>query len=453
MSNSQEETSRDDTLSLISLLIEVGGDEFREKFIQMHPTDQMNFLLELDENQRKLLYPTINPIEMGEIFQGLSDKDQLKIIEELDFEFAVSMLNNMYTDDTVDFLEQLEPEKAELFFARMDAKYVIELRKIMDFPEDTAGALMTTEFIEVKIKDTVTDAIKKIRAKGSMTETLNYLYVVDRIRGLVGVLSIKDLLFANPDDLIETIMTTNIISVKSDEDQEKVARVVRDYDFTAVPVVSSMNKLLGIITVDDIIDVIEEEITEDFGEFSAVKVIDFEMGPLATARKRAPWIMLLMFLGMIAAQIIGLFEATLEQLVILAVFIPMIMGSAGNTGTQALAVVVRSLAIRKIEKKDILKLLWREFVTGLIIGVLCCLTLLIVITLIYGNLLLAFIVGFALIIGLSLATVVGTVIPLIVFKLKIDPAVASGPFITTTNDIIALMIYFSVATYLIEYLI
>lgn len=249
-------------------------------------------------------------------------------------------------------------------------------------------------------------------------------------------------------------MLTRVRAVETHTDQEEVARIMRKYDFLAVPV-TAQGKLVGIVTVDDIMDVVEEETEEDFGEISAVRgSIDTNISAFTAGKKRAPWIVMLMFLGLVTAGVIGEFEETLEAYILLAAFIPLIMDSAGNTGTQALAVVVRGLAVGSVEGSSIGKMLKREFGTGVILGLIAAVTLMIIVPFLYpeGGFLLAAIVGVSLFLTLCFSTMVGATVPLIINKLKIDPAVASGPFITTINDIMGLIIYFSLATALLDYL-
>lgn len=336
--------------------------------------------------------------------------------------------------------------KAQEILVAMNKKEASEIKELMSYPPETAGAIMTKEFIVLRSTDTAADVIDHLRKEGPDAETIYYLYVVDEQKKLVGVVSLRDLITAPSDQTIETIMSTRVVSVLVGEDQEDVAKLIKKYDFLAAPVVTEQGTLVGIVTVDDIIDVLEEETEEDFGEMAAARgSMDTNISAFTAARKRAPWIIMLMFLGLITAEVIGQFEETLEAVILLSVFIPLIMDSAGNTGTQALAVVVRGLAVGTVDRSTVGKMLKREFGTGIMLGIMCAVTLLIVIPFLYGSFVLAGIVGVSLLLTLSVATMVGATIPLIINKLKIDPAVASGPFITTLNDILGLFIYFSIA--------
>src|SRR5699024_4731485 len=299
----------------------------------------------------------------------------------------------------------------------------------------------------------VADVVEKLRHDAPDAEIIYYLYVVDSEKRLVGVVSLRDLIVAPPNAVIKDVMSTRVISVTEDVDQEDVGKMIKKYDLLALPVVSSENHLLGIVTVDDVMDILEEETTEDFGEISAVKgATDINMSAFAAARKRSPWIIALMFFGMITAGIVESFEETLEQILLLDAFVPMIMDSGVNVVTQSLTRAVRGLALGTVGKRDLWRMVRREFSTGMLIGLACMALMMILIPLIFGNWLVGIIVGVSIFLTLCIPSVVGAVIPIVINILKVDPAVASGPFITTINDILGLLIYFSIATALMDFL-
>ena len=363
------------------------------------------------------------------------------------------MFNHLFTDDVVQFLIEINHDRAEDILLKMDKDKAEKVRGLLSYKEETAGSIMTKELVSISATDLVNDVLEKLRNEAPNAEIIYYLYVVDAIGTLVGVVSLRDLIIAQPDEVIENIMTTRIVSVLEDMDQEDVGRLIKKYDFLAAPVVSKQNRLLGIVTFDDVMDILEAEATEDFGEISATKgATDIDLSAFTAAKKRAPWIIILMFLGLITGGVIGQFEETLETVVMLAVFIPMIMGSAGNIGTQSLAIAVRGLALGTIERSSFWKMIRREFSTGFMIGLTCMLLISIMITFLYGNLMLALIVGISILCTFGVSAVIGSTIPLLINKLKLDPAIASGPFITTINDIVGLLIYFSIATSLMDFL-
>ncbi|HLQ97119.1 MAG TPA: magnesium transporter [Candidatus Dormibacteraeota bacterium] len=428
--------------------------QFRSAFLELHPSDQLDVFITLNKTSRNRVYSYLSPKEFAEIFGGLNINKQLLFFLELDEHYAFQMFNHMFTDDVVNFLTEINDERAEAILSEMDKDKAQRVKALLSYTPETAGAIMTKELISISSSSTVEEILNKLRDEAPTAEIIYYLYVVDEENKLVGVVSLRDLIIATPTVLVKDIMSTRVVSVPEDMDQEEVGHLIKKYDFLAAPVVSKQNKLLGIITVDDIMDILEDETTEDFGEISATKgATDLNLSGFVIAKKRAPWIIALMFFGLITANIIGQFEETLEAVVLLAVFIPMIMDSAGNVGTQSLAVSVRGLALGTLEKGGFWRMIRRELSAGFLLGFICMILITIMITILYdGNWMLALIVGVSLLITLSVSTVIGSTVPLIINKLKLDPAIASGPFITTINDILGLMIYFSIATSLMMYL-
>ena len=278
--------------------------------------------------------------------------------------------------------------------------------------------------------------------------------MLDENKKLTGVVSYRDLLLAGVDEKVANVMYTRVISVPTHMDQEEVARTIERYDFLSVPVVDAEQHLLGIITVDDIIDVVMQEADEDIGRLSATgKTIDFTTGSWVSALRRLPWLILLLLLGLISGSIISGFENTLDQVVALAFFMPMIAGMTGNTGTQSLAIVVRGLAANDLDRKAIFRLIRREFGVGIIIGTVCGVLVSGLGFLWEGHAVLGLVVGCSLFMTLIIGTMAGTIIPLILYKFRIDPAIASGPLITTLNDIFSLTIYFGIASFFISHLL
>lgn len=427
-------------------------ETFRDLFFELHPTDQIDLINDLTKKQRTNVYRYLSPAEYAEIFQGLEIEKQKQYISELQQNYAIDVLNNMSYDDIADFLGELSDTSKELYLSQMAKEEAEEVIHLLKYEDQTAGAIMTTEFVSVDSTEKIRNVLNRLRTEAPEAETIYYLYVIDEQLKLVGVVSLRDLITAPLEQKIEDVMLSRVKSVETHTDQEDVAKIMKKYDFLAIPV-TAQGKLVGIITIDDIMDVVDEETEEDFGEISGTRgSLDANISAFSAAKKRAPWIIMLMFLGLITAGVIGQFEETLEEIILLAVFIPLIMDSAGNTGTQALAVVVRGLALGTVDRQSVGKMLKREFGTGIMLGLVCAITLLIIVPIIYGSFWLAGIVGVSLFFTLSISTMVGSTVPLIINKLNIDPAVASGPFITTINDILGLIIYFSIATALLQYI-
>lgn len=360
----------------------------------------------------------------------------------------------MSTDDAVDILNELEKDVVVSFLTIMDEKAAEEIKQLLHYEEKTAGSIMTTEFVAIYQTKTVKDTMQHLKAEAPEAETIYYLYVLDEDKRLVGVLSLRDLIIAADDALIADLMSEKIVSVSVAKDQEEIAQMIRDYDFLALPVVDFQNHLLGIITVDDILDVMDEEASDDYSKLAGVSDMDRPNdNAFVSAKKRLPWLVILLFLGMLTASLIGQFENTLDEVAVLAIFIPLIAGMAGNTGTQALAVAVRGLATGDYGKQGKMKLVLREACTGLITGTVCGILITIVIFLWQGQFFLGLLVGISIMATLIVATLAGSLVPILMDKLNIDPAVASGPFITTINDIISILIYFGMATAFMSFLV
>lgn len=443
---------RDEELNeeLLHELLKNGDVEaFREEFLSHHPYDQASFYEKADGETRQLLYQYLSPKEMADIFEAIEvDDDEYEdLFKEMDTRYASDILSYMYTDDAVDVLNELNKDQVASYLTIMDKESAQQIKDLLHYEEYTAGSIMTTEFVAIPKNSTVRSAMNILRNAAPNAETIYYVFVIDEDRKLSGIVTLRDLIIADEDTLIESIMNDRVVSVQVSEDQEEVARMIKDYDFLALPVVDFQDHLLGIITVDDIIDVLDEEASDDYSKLAAVSDMDtFDRGPLTAAKKRLPWLILLTFLGMLTANLMGMFEATLDQVALLAVFIPLIAGMAGNSGTQALAVAVRGIATGDIEEESKLKLLFREAGTGLITGVICGV---VVVGLVYfwkSELLIGMLVGTAVASSIFVATLAGSFIPLLIHRMKIDPAVASGPFITTLNDIISILIYLGLAT-------
>ena len=434
---------------LLGLLNEGEVERFREEFLTHHPYDQATFYEKADSEIRHRLYQYLSPKEMAAIFEAieLDDDDYEDLFKEMNTTYASDLLSYMYADDAVDILNELTKEQVASYLTIMNKESARQIKDLLHYEEYTAGSLMTTEFVAIPKNSTVRSAMNILRNAAPKAETIYYLFVVDDEKHLSGIVTLRDLIIADEDTLIEDIMNERVVSVSVGEDQEEVARMIKDYDFLALPVVDFQDHLLGIITVDDIIDVLDEEASDDYSKLAAVSDMDtFDKGSFTAAKKRLPWLILLLFLGMLTANLIGRFEATLDQVALLAVFIPLIAGMAGNSGTQALAVAVRGIATGDIEEQSKLRLLLREAGTGIISGVICGI---VVVGLVYfwqGDLLIGLLVGVAIMSSIFVATIAGSFIPLLIHRMKIDPAVASGPFITTLNDLISILIYLGLAT-------
>lgn len=449
----QNMTENQITLHIIKTLKENKKKEFESIMDELHPYDIAQIYENLPEKHKTRFLLFMNFNSLADLIQELSKEEQLDVLNKLGIEKTGKVLDLMDNDDLAVLLDDLSPKKIASLLAGMKKSESQIVQDIMNYPPETAGRLMTNRFVWIRDYYTVTEAVGKLKTFAEFAETINYLYVIDQDRKLVGVVSYRDLLIADPNEVIRNIMYERVISVTVDTDQEEVARLVERYDFLAIPVVNEENVLMGIATVDDIIDVVIQEANEDIEKLSATgKSIDFETKAFVAAYRRLPWLVLLLFIGILSGSIISGFEETLQKVVALAFFMPMISGMTGNTGTQSLAVVVRGIASKDVDKKVVIQLISREFGVSLIIGLTCGIIISLIAFFWQGNAVLGAVVGFSLFLTLIIGTLAGTIIPLVLYHFKIDPAVASGPLITTLNDIFSLVTYFGIATMFINYL-
>lgn len=441
------------TLQVIKAIKENKKKDFEAILDELQPYDVAKLYESFPEKHKTRFLLFLTPHLLADLLEELDTEEQHEVLNKLGIEKTGKVLDLMDNDDLASLLEELSPEKIASLLSGMKKEESKIVRDIMNYPPETAGRLMTNRFVWIRNYYTVREAVGKLQSFAEFAETINYLYVIDEQRRLVGVVSYRDLLIADADEAINTIMYERVISVSDMMDQEEVARMIERYDFMAIPVVNSENVLMGIVTVDDIIDVVIQEANEDIEKLSASgKSIDFETKAFVAAYRRLPWLILLLFIGLVSGKIISSYSETLEKVVSLAFFMPMISGMTGNTGTQSLAVVVRGLISNDIDKKVIARLIGRELGVGLIIGLTCSILISVIAYVWQDSYILGIVVGSSLFLTLIIGTLAGTVIPLILYHFKIDPAVASGPLITTLNDIFSLITYFGIATLFIHQL-
>ena len=432
---------------LRQLLREDKITEFREMFLEWHLYEQGQFYFTLNEAERQRLYTYLSPKETADMFDVIEEdhEDMKDYLSEMAPRYVADMLSAMYTDNAADILNQLEKEEMTKYLSLMTSEDVRKIKVLLGYEDETAGAIMTTEYVAIVANQTVRSALNLLRRKAMDAEIIYYIYVVDTKNHLVGVISLRDLIVNDDDTLISEVMEERVISVHVMDDQEDVAKTIRDYDFLAVPVVDSRNTLLGIITVDDIIDVIDDEAARDYSGLAGVDVEAVAETPLKASLKRLPWLITLLFLGMSTATLISHYEGMITEASILAVFISLITGTAGNAGTQSLAVAVRKLAISDEKDMNFFKLVCSEVLTGLITGLVTGFVICVVVGFWKGNFVLGLVIGVAMLCAITVANLAGSFIPMLMEKLGFDPAVASGPFITTLSDLTSVLIYFNIA--------
>ncbi|HEO8420221.1 magnesium transporter [Niallia sp. FSL W8-0635] len=441
------------TLHIIQTLKDNKKSEFESIVDELQPYDIAQIYEGLPDKHRARFLLFLKVDLLAHLLEELDKEEQLEVLNTLGMDKTGKVLDLMDNDDLASLLNDLAPERIKELLSEMKKEESIIVQNLMNYPDETAGRLMTNRFVWIRDYYTTREAVDKLKSFADFAETLSYLYVIDQNRKLVGVVSYRDLLIAEPQDKIRDIMYERVISVTVDQDQEEVAQTIQKYDFLAIPVVNHENILMGIVTIDDMIDVVFQEANEDIEKLSASgKSIDFDTKASVAAYRRLPWLILLLFIGVVSGSIISNYEDVLTKVVALSFFMPMISGMTGNTGTQSLAVVVRGLISNTINKIVVTKLIFRELLVGLIIGITCGVIITIIAYVWQSDLMLGLVVGLSLICTLIIGTLSGTIIPIILYKLNIDPAVASGPLITTLNDIFSLFIYFGIAQIFLTHL-
>ncbi len=401
-------------------------------------------------NQHKLFDMIEDIAQKGVLFSELDEDMLLDFIEGIELDEIVQILENMAADDVADLVGKLPEEKSAAILEKMKKEGSEEVEDLLRYEDDTAGGIMVPDFIALKHDVTAKNAIESLQKEHSDVEMPFYLYVVDEYGRMVGVCSLRQLVVVPPDTQLKDFMSTDVFSVQTDMDQEEVAKLVARYDILAVPVVNRTNELVGIVTVDDVIDIFREEATEDFlkmagagGEFIETKSV------FKSTKIRLPWLFASCIGGIIAFFIIGGFEKSLTQFTYLAAFIPVIMGMGGNIGTQSSTIVVRGLATGRLHIRNIWSVVLKELAIGFILGVIYGLLIGAVAQLQYNLPAAAISVGLAVICSMCVAALVGSMVPMLMARINIDPAVATGPFVTTSIDIISVFCYFQIAAILL----
>lgn len=436
------------------LLEERKFNTLRDILTTMKPYDIAAIFEELQDEKTPILF-RIMPKELAaETFVEMDDETQEFLIHGLSDSELKEVVDELFVDDAVDLIEEMPANVVKRILRQADKDMRKQINELLKYPEDSAGSIMTTEFIVLRPDMTAEMAIKRIRRTGVDKETIYTCYVTDNNNKLIGISTVKDLLLADDDDLVKDLMEENVISVNTLDDQEQVAQMFSNYNFLALPVVDNENRLVGIVTIDDAIDVIQEEATEDIEKMAAVLPSDkpyMKTSVWGIYRKRIPWLLVLMLSATFTSTIISSFEGALASVIVLSSFIPMITGSGGNAGSQASVSVIRALSLGEIEFKSMFKVLWKE----LRVSILCGATLAaanfikLMIFDLNGNpnaFMIALVVSLTLLGTIMMSKLVGSSLPLLASKIGFDPAVMANPLISTVCDSLSLLIYFGIAT-------
>lgn len=435
----------------------------RNMLSEMNPADIALLLEEVPSRELPVVYRILPKEIAAEVFAYMESDMQQLLVESFSDAELREVLEELFMDDTVDLVDEMPANVAKRILKQTDAATRKMINKLLAYPDDSAGSIMTTEYVDLKRDMTVEDAFDRIRAKGTDTENIYTCYVIDKSRKLYGIVSVKDLLLSPKNDIIEDIMEENIIFANTLDDKESVANQFDKYDLVALPVVDTENRLVGIVTVDDAIDVIQEEATEDMERMAAIISSEdksyFKTGIFSTFKSRIPWLMFLMLSATFTGAIISSFEAKLTVFPALIAFIPMLMGTAGNCGSQSSVTVIRSISLGDVEFRDIFRVLWKEIrvavLCGIVLGMVNFIKMYLVDYLLLNNfdngkqIVEITIVCLTVFFTAIVAKLVGSALPIIAKKIGFDPAVMASPFITTIVDAITLVIYFATAILLL----
>jgi len=450
--------------SLLELLDERKYTAFMHEIDEINPIDAAEFFEFLPKERIPIVFRLLKKDTASEIFAELDSDLQEQIIKAMSDREVSSMLEELYTDDVIDMLEEMPAGVVKRIMKAATPEIREEINRFLAYPEKSAGSVMTSEFIDLHKNMTCDEAVKRIRKIGLDKETVYVAYVTDQARVLEGVVQLKQLLFAEPEYIIGDIMETNLPFAYTHDDRESVANMISHYDIIALPIVDKEKRLVGIVTVDDALDVLETEATEDIEKMAAILPTDkpyLKTGIFETWKKRIPWLLLLMISATFTSAIIQGYEAAIGTYAILTAFFPMLMDTGGNAGGQTSVTIIRGLSLGEIEPRDVLRVLGKEICVGAFCGItLAAATFLKVMALdfrfqqytiqdnglVQDNLLIAAIISITVFFAIMIAKTVGTLLPLGAKKIGLDPAVMASPFITTIVDTITLMIYFTIAS-------
>ena len=432
-----------------NLLINKKYNELKKILNELNSADIPGILEEFDKEDVIRIFRLLSKEQAGEAFSYMESDMREKLLEDLTDRELKRVIDELFMDDTVDLIEEMPSNVVKRILKLVNKEDRNTINELLKYPEDSAGSIMTTEFIDLKETMTAEQALKRIRKIGTDSETIYTCYVLTEKRILKGIINIKDILIAPKEKLIKELMETNIISANTLEDQEEVAKKFDKYDFYALPVVDNENRLVGIITVDDAINVLQDEAQEDFEKMAAMQPTEdgyFETSVWKHAKNRIVWLLILMLSAAITGNILAQYEAAFAVAPLLVAFIPMIMGTGGNCGSQSSTLIIRGLATDEIKLKDIFRVIWKEIRVAFIVGVALAIVNAIRVIVQYRDIQLAVVLGITLIVTTIISKVLGCVLPMLAKRLKLDPAIMAAPLITTLVDVCSILVYFQVAT-------
>lgn len=435
---------------IIKLIKEKNYKALREEIIELNEVSIAEILESLEISDALIVFRLLPKDLAVDVFAYLSNEQQMNIINSITDKEIKHIMDEMYLDDMIDFIEEMPAYIVKKILANTKEEERNLINQFLNYPENSAGSLMTIEYVDLHKDMTVGEAIQHIKKTGLEKETIYTCYVTDGRRKLEGIVSLRKLVICDESKKIEDIMNTDVVYVHTHDDQEKVANLFKKYDFIAIPVLDKEDRLVGIITIDDIVDVIEQENTEDFQKMAGMEPSDIEYldaSVFTLAKNRIMWLLILMISATFTGRIIQRYEEVLQSVAILAAFIPMLMDTGGNAGSQSSTLVIRGLALEEIKTSDFFRVVLKELRVSFIVGVVLSLINFLRIYYIEKiNFKVSLTVTITLFVTIMLAKIVGGVLPIIARRLKLDPAIMASPLITTIVDAVALIVYFSIAT-------
>jgi len=451
-----EEQNMAKRLSLISPEIKEilntpdASKHLKEAFDDMHPYDIFTLCEDLEDREIAACVKALGIPTGIELFEQFDDHRKEEIFDFFSKEWMADVLEEMAPDERADFVKFLPDARLEAVLPLIARAERIDIKKLIEYKEGTAGSILTTEYAVLTPDITVKAALEKMKSQAFDRETIYYIYVIDNERKLIGFISLRDILVGPSNSKIADVMHKNVISARVDEDKEAVAKRISDYDFLAIPIIDEGDRLVGIVTVDDVVDVVIEESTEDIYKYGAVgEYIDYmKSNSFQMAKQRVVWLFILIFVGFVAAWVIESNSMHLETVVALSFFIPLLLGAGGNAGTQSSTVIIRGMATGGIQITDLIIVMKRELGVGIIIGTVLGVIVSVGASWFNQDPKVGVTVGLAMIVTVTLATTLGAFLPILFKRLKLDPALMSGPFITSIVDIVSLFVYFRIATFI-----
>lgn len=446
MDNQDYEALRD---KLFELLDSRNLKELQKMLEDMNEFDISEFLTELDDTNMALVFRLLPKAQAAEVFANLDVEDQEHIINAISDAELGNIVEELYVDDAVDMMEELPANVVKRVMRTATPETRNLINQYLKYPENSAGSIMTAEFVDLKKYMNVRESIARIRRIGEDKETIYICYVTSADRRLEGVVTVKDLLLSKDDETISDIMDTNVIFVHTTDDQEEVSEMFSDYDLLAMPVVDNEGRLVGIVTVDDVIDVMEQEATEDFEKMAAILPSEkpyLKTGVFSFVKKRIPWLIVLMFSSTLSGLILGMYENVYVHVPLLVTLMPMLTGTGGNAGSQAATLIIRGMAVGELEPSDVLQIVWKEVRVAAVCGVILAVLNYFRIIIMYpGEELVAAVTCVALFFTIILAKALGSMLPIFAKLCHLDPALMASPMISTLVDVVALLVYFSIS--------